>query len=77
MVRSIPDEYFVKYSSSVTSEEEYLTKYSSGILLTTSCSESYTNLPQRLYEDSICGLSNSPREIKTDVEEDPTFLFIP
>ena len=60
----------------VLSEEDYLIKYSSGILLNTSGSEPHTDLTLILSEDSVHGVSHSPREIYTDVEEDPTsFLY--
>ena len=57
---------------SVSSEEEYLTKYSPGTLLIMPGSEQHTDLPQSLSEDSVHGVSHSPREIYTDVEEDST-----
>ena len=40
--------------------------------MTTSCYELHIDLTQRLFEDSLCGVSRSPREIETDVEEDYT-----
>ena len=56
----------------VPSEDEYLTKYSSDILLTISGYEPPIDLPQRLSKDSLRGVSLSPREIYTYVEEYPT-----
>ena len=56
----------------VPSREEYFKKYSSGTLLTTSISEQHTDPPLSLSEDSVHGVSRIPREIYTDVEEDPT-----
>ena len=60
MFKSVPEEYFIKYSSSEgtdigTAEEDYLTKYSSGTLLTTSNSEQHTDQAQSLSEDSVHG----------------------
>ena len=56
----------------VPSEEEYLTKYSAGTFLTMSSYEQHTGLPQRLYLDSLHGVSHITREIYTYVEEDTT-----
>ena len=54
---------------SVTFEEENQTKYSSSILLTKSGSELHTNMPQIISGEYVHGVSISPREIYTDVEE--------
>ena len=57
---------------SLPSEENYLMKYSSGTILTTSGSGKHTDMPQSRSEESVLGVSRSPREIYTGVEEDPT-----
>ena len=57
---------------SVPPEEEYWTSYSYRALLTTSDSEQHTDLSQRFYEDYVHSVSRIPRDIQTDVEEDPT-----